>query len=99
MPSQGARLRRGDREVVEAAIPEPDRPRYAQAVAEWMEDVPANALSSGLKPDTVLRNVEYLTIEGKLAELGPWGLPLASARHDTQPSPAGRTRHPTRGPD
>jgi hypothetical protein len=59
----------GIREVVEAAIPDADRPAYARAVAAWMEDVAVEALSALLKPDDVLRNVEFLTSDGRLAEL------------------------------
>ncbi|MCZ2816765.1 hypothetical protein [Modestobacter sp. VKM Ac-2984] len=57
------------REVAEASLPQNARPKYAKHTADWMEDTSIQALVDVLRPDRVLRNLEYIDRDGAAREL------------------------------
>ncbi|MBO3102570.1 hypothetical protein [Cellulomonas fengjieae] len=57
------------REVIELGLLPADRPEYAKATAQWMEDSAVTCLTEVLRPDEVHRNVEYISADGTAVEL------------------------------
>ncbi|WP_448060588.1 hypothetical protein [Cellulomonas hominis] len=57
------------REVIELGVLPADRPGYAKATAQWMEDSAVACLTEMLRPDEVHRNVEYISADGTAVEL------------------------------
>lgn len=57
------------REVVETTLPQDVRPKYAKYTADWMEEASIEALVGVLRPDRVLRNLEYFDRDGVAREL------------------------------